>query len=291
MTLVSQQQFAAFAPRCVALTGWAAALDSACQKYGIDTPDRVAYFMATLYEETGGFTVFVENLNYTAAELVRVWPSCFNAASAAAYAEKPQEIANFVYANRDGNGNAASNDGWTYRGRGPMQVTFRDGYAAATKATGLDLVNDPDLMLTPQGGAVSAAEFWQRAGCNVPADAGDLAGVTRIVNGGLTNLPARAAALNRWRSVVESSPAAVSQIPAPAPLAPAEAPAPPPSVAQVIEQSSISAAPPNPNFTALENTLHVILAAVVPVFGSLIVLFLRWRRAQQAARAAPSPAP
>ena len=160
---------------------------------GIDTPLRVAHFLAQCGEETGDMRVVEEGLNYSAARLMEVWPKLYDAATAARYAHNPQMIANRSYGNRYGNGPEASGDGWKYRGRGFIQLTFKGNYLDYAKARNcMEIVANPDLILTdPDRTVDTACHYWQVRGCNRFADADDIIGVTRMVNGGLLNLPAR----------------------------------------------------------------------------------------------------
>ena len=200
---ITPARMRAFAPHCADPDGWAAALTAAGAKFMINTADRVAHFMAQTGEETGGYTVFEENLDYSAAALLRQWPNHFQTPEIAdAYARQPEKIANRAYANRYGNGDEASGDGWRYRGRGPIQITFKAIYAAAAKEIGADCVANPDLLLVPANGALSTAAYWAQRGCNPMADRNDLIGITRLVNGGLGNLDHRQLMLTTWRNVV-----------------------------------------------------------------------------------------
>lgn len=111
--------------------------------------DQLAYVLATPYHEVGrDLDPKSENLNYTAKRLTAVWPARFKTAAAAApYAHNPEALANKVYGGRFGNGPEASGDGWRYRGRGFVQITFRDNYKRLGDAMGIDLVGNPDLAL------------------------------------------------------------------------------------------------------------------------------------------------
>jgi putative chitinase len=110
---------------------------------------QVAYILATPMIETGGsFVPIVENLNYPAQGLLKTFPKYFTPAQANAYARQPQKIANRAYANRNGNGNEASGDGWKYRGRGFVQITGRANYGKFATILGIDLVGNPDLALS-----------------------------------------------------------------------------------------------------------------------------------------------
>lgn len=168
-------------------------LAEACAEWGIDTPLRLAGFLAQIAHESGQFRALAENLNYSAEALLRVFPRHFDAAQAAVYTRQPQRIGSRVYANRMGNGDEAGGDGWRYRGRGLIQVTGRDNYAACGTALGLDLIAQPELLEQPSPAARSAAWFWHSNGLNRPADARDIETITRRINGGLTGLDDRKA--------------------------------------------------------------------------------------------------
>lgn len=190
--------------------GWIPHLSLAAHRYDIDThPRRVAAWLATIVHESARLTRTTENLNYSAEGLAATWPARFARrdvlggylrdaksahipnATATAIARKPVQIANQVYADRLGNGAPDTGDGWRYRGRGLIQITGRANYAASGRALDLDLEQQPELLEHPYTAALSAAEWWQRHGCNQLADTGDLDAVTRAVNGGLLGLTDR----------------------------------------------------------------------------------------------------
>ncbi|KMN32093.1 glycoside hydrolase family 19 [Chromobacterium sp. LK1] len=172
---------------------WLPHLQAACEAHQINTRQRLAAFLATIGVESAALSAVVENLNYSAKGLLATWPKRFTAATATAAARQPQVIANIVYCNRMGNGAPASNDGWRYRGRGLIQITGKDGYTAAGAALGLDLAGHPELLEQPANAAKSAAHWWEANGCNQLADTGDMAVVTRKVNGGTNGLAERKA--------------------------------------------------------------------------------------------------
>ena len=177
---------------------WLPHLSQAAHRYQIDAnPRRLAAWLATIAHESARLTTLVENLNYSAQGLARTWPGRYADmpgqpnATAQRIARKPEDIANLTYSGRMGNGSAGSGDGWRYRGRGLIQITGRANYAASGAELGLDLINKPEQLEQPYLAAMSAAEWWHRHGCNSLADTGDLAAVTRRVNGGLTGLDDR----------------------------------------------------------------------------------------------------
>lgn len=175
-------------------------LKAAMALYGIDTDQRVSHFLAQVAHESEGFTRVQESLNYSAERLAKVWPRRFAGDSGQpnelAYQlhRKPQQIANHVYANRMGNGPVESGDGWAYRGRGLIQLTGKSNYLAASVALyGSNLLwIEPDKVLEPDVAALTACWFWTSNGLNELAELGDVAKVTRRINGGTVGLEHRA---------------------------------------------------------------------------------------------------
>jgi putative chitinase len=163
---------------------WCEQLNATMNRFEINTPYRVAGFLAQVSHESGGFQFVVENLNYTAEALSRVWPSRFPPDIAAAYARNPEKIANRAYCDRMGNGDEASGDGWTYRGRGLIQLTGKDNYAAFSLQCNNEALVDPNLVAEPALAAESAGWFWSRNGLNALADANDIVAMTKRINGG-----------------------------------------------------------------------------------------------------------
>ncbi len=172
---------------------WAPLIDGACARWGIDTPRRVAAFVAQTAHESAGLSRLVESLDYSSASrLCEVWPRRFVSLDAALpFVRRPDRLAELVYGGRLGNSRAG--DGWRYRGRGLIQITGRDNYGRAGAALGLDLIGRPELLEQPEAAAQSAAWWWASRGLNACADRDDIAGMTRIINGGLTGLEQRTA--------------------------------------------------------------------------------------------------
>lgn len=183
-------------------------LCKAMESARIDTAARIAAFLAQIGHESAGLTALSENLNYSAQSLATTWPQRFRApngqpnATALSIARKPVDIANTVYAGRMGNGPASTGDGWRYRGRGPVQLTGRANYAAASAATGLPLEESPDLAALPEGGAKVAAWFWSKNGLNALADADRFEEITKRINGGLIGYRERLELRNRIVSLM-----------------------------------------------------------------------------------------
>ncbi len=164
---------------------WASHLTFAATEWRIDTPLRMAAWLANIAEESAGLTRLEENLNYSATRLVEVFPKRFTLALANTYEHKPERIANYLYSGRYGNGDEASGDGWRFKGRGPIQLTFRDNYRAAGKALGFNLEVEPERVLEPFTGARTAGWFYASKGLNELADKGDFKTLCVKVNGGL----------------------------------------------------------------------------------------------------------
>jgi putative chitinase len=152
--------------------------------------NRLHYFLAQLGHESSGLTCKEESLSYSAERLTKVWPSRFPSVEfAKAYERNPQKLANFVYSGRMGNVNPG--DGYRYRGRGYIQLTGRDAYREVGQIAGLDLENNPDLASKPEHAVRIACAFWSWKKLNPTCDAGDFAGLTRRINGGLNGLTDR----------------------------------------------------------------------------------------------------
>lgn len=184
-------------------------LDAAAEARGINTSARVCHWLGQLHVESMGFTRLEENLHYSAGRLVAVWPNHFPAIeSAEAVAGNPEATANAVYGGRMGN--TEPDDGWTYRGRGLIQITGRANYAAASQWSGLDLIGNPQLASQPASAAQIAAAYWNHHGCNAMADTGDIEAITRAINGGLNGLDDRkrqtARAFTIWPATPPSEP-------------------------------------------------------------------------------------
>lgn len=167
-------------------------LVQAMDAHGVTSPARATAFLAQAAHESGELAHLVENLNYSAQALRRVWPGRFPTDELAARFDRhPEQIANHVYGGRLGNGPEASGDGWRYRGRGIFQLTGRSNYSAAAAALNLNLVDNPDQAAEPAGACATAAWFWLTRGLNALADAGRFTDITRSINGGTLGLQQR----------------------------------------------------------------------------------------------------
>ena len=173
-------------------------------KFGIDTPLRKAHFLAQVAHESGGLKYSKENLNYSAQGLRSVFGKYFRTMEIAqSYARKPEKIANKVYADRMGNGNEASGDGWKYKGRGLIQLTGKENYQKFSQDYGVDCVNNPDLLLDPEWALTSACWFWKKRNLNRYADNDDILMVTKRINGGINGLNDRQQYLDSLKRIYE----------------------------------------------------------------------------------------
>lgn len=162
------------------------------------TPGRVAHFMAQILHESGGLKVKFEDLNYSAQRLPKVWPTRFKPRGLldpADYAHNPEKLANEVYGHR--NGNNGGNDGFTYRGRGLLQLTGKANYEEAMTTLRKDDTGAPDFVAAPNEVlskdwcVAVAASKWAATECNALADQDDITAITRAINGGLNGLKDR----------------------------------------------------------------------------------------------------
>jgi putative chitinase len=165
-------------------------LVGAMEEFGINTPARQAAFIAQVGHETGHLSRLSENLNYSADRLLVIFPKYFDKVTAQEYARSPRRIASRVYANRGGNGDEASGDGWTFRGAGGIQITFKDGHSACARRFGMDLLQVGDWLRTPEGAMRSAAWWWAVHELNEMADKGDFLGISGVINCGKATVPA-----------------------------------------------------------------------------------------------------
>ena len=172
---------------------WYPLLTEMLPKYEINTAVRVAGFIAQCSHESVGFSILKENLNYSAEGLNKTFSKYFIKAGrdAAAYARNPEKIANIVYADRLGNSDTASGDGWRYRGRGVIQLTGKNNYVAFGKYIHLTPTETSEYLETKRGALESACWFWKTNGLNAIADTQDILAMTKKINGGTNGLEDR----------------------------------------------------------------------------------------------------
>jgi putative chitinase len=189
--ILSKKQLAELIPKNPYVDHWHHAMEQCLPDYDINTPRRIAAFVAQCAHESGGFRFLTENLNYRAESLVKTWPRYFNSGNAGSYARNPQRIANRAYADRMGNGNEASGDGWRFCGRGLIQLTGRSNYQAFADSIETDINDIPDYLATFEGAVQSACWFWETNNLNKWADLGDIVTLTKRINGGTLGLDDR----------------------------------------------------------------------------------------------------
>lgn len=174
---------------------WYEALNEILPDYEINTPQRVAAFMAQCAHESGGFRVLKENLNYKAPSLRKIFPKYFtDDATANHYAglpNKQEAIANRIYANRMGNGPEDSGDGYRYCGRGLIQLTGKENYTWFAASLDIPVEEAAEYLQTFEGAVQSACWFWETNNLNQWADKGDILTLTKRINGGTIGLEDR----------------------------------------------------------------------------------------------------
>lgn len=189
------QQLKQLLPKNPYVEHWHHALEQLLPDYDINTPKRIAAFVAQCAHESGGFTAIKENLNYKAPTLRKLFSKYFPTdALAEQYASKPnrqEAIANRIYASRMGNGDEASGDGYRYCGRGLIQLTGKSNYQNFADSLEMKVEDVPEYLATFEGAAQSACWFWEANNLNRFADAGDIKGLTKAINGGYIGLEDR----------------------------------------------------------------------------------------------------
>jgi putative chitinase len=190
---LTKEQLQQLLPGNTYIEQWCEALNAILPDYDISTPQRVSAFLAQCAHESGGFTALHENLNYRAESLCKVWPRYFNESNANQYAHNQEAIANRAYANRMGNGDEASGDGFRYCGRGLIQLTGKQNYQAFADSLQMNVEEVPDYLQTFEGAIQSACWFWESNNLNQFADSGDITTMTKRINGGTLGLDDRLA--------------------------------------------------------------------------------------------------
>jgi putative chitinase len=189
---LTKQQLKQLLPKNPYVDQWHKALSQLFPDYEINTAKRIAAFMAQCAHESGGFIFLTENLNYKAESLMKVFPKYFkDMATAKAYEKKPEKIANKIYADRMGNGNEASGDGYKYRGRGLIQLTGKTNYTWFAASLEISPEEAAEYTQTFEGAAQSACWFWETNKLNQFADSGDIVTMTKRINGGTIGLDDR----------------------------------------------------------------------------------------------------
>ena len=188
----TKSQLAQIIPNNPYLDHWFDAISEILPEYEINTPQRVAGFLAQCAHESGGFRALKENLNYKAESLTKVFPKYFPSLDIAkAYAHNQEMIANRVYGGRMGNGDEHSGDGFRYCGRGLIQLTGKNNYTSFAESLEMEVTDVPEYLATFEGAVQSACWFWETNNLNQWADKGDILTMTKRINGGTIGLEDR----------------------------------------------------------------------------------------------------
>ena len=203
--MLTADKFAEMFPNCKEPNEWVDAMNEVFPEYEIDTPQRIAAFIAQCGHESGGWRVFSENLNYSAKALDAVFGKYFvrGGRDANEYARQPEKIANVVYANRMDNGDTDSGDGWKFRGRGPIQLTGKHNYTKFSEWADMpEILEEPDIVSENKKVALmSAIWYWSNNNLNRYADSGDIKTMTKRINGGYIGLEDR---IHHWEVALEA---------------------------------------------------------------------------------------
>ena len=191
--MITLTQLRQIVPYCKNTADWLDPLNTILSQYDITGNKRVAAFLAECGHESTDFNVLEENLHYKAGALQVIFPDKFpNAAVAASYADQPEKIANYIYANKLGNGSEVSGDGWNFRGRGLIQITGKLNYQVFGDSIGYLLEDVPTFLTTTYGAVQSACWYWgNRKVLNTLADAGNIDQISKLINGGINGLADR----------------------------------------------------------------------------------------------------
>lgn len=201
---LTAEQLSAILPNNKEIKSWHDAMLKILPKYEITSKNRIAAFLSQTGHESLDYTILSENLNYSAKGLDTVFAKYFKNAGRDAnlFARQPEKIANIVYANRLGNGDTASGDGWKYRGRGIIQLTGYSNYKAFADYIGKTVEETIQYVQTKEGALESAAWFWNSRNISKVADTGDVVAVTKLINGGTHGLPDRTKRYNNALKVL-----------------------------------------------------------------------------------------
>ena len=184
---------------------WHEALSLVLPDYDISTPQRVGSFLAQTAHESGNYRILKENLNYRPETLVKIWPHYFSSMDIAnQYAHNQERIANRAYANRMGNGDEESGDGYRYCGRGLIQLTGKSNYSAFANSIDTPVAEIPDFLGTFEGAIQSACWFWEANNLNDLADKGDILTMTKKINGGTLGLDERTQNFQNFMQILGS---------------------------------------------------------------------------------------
>lgn len=196
--MITKEQLHQLMPLCEHPDLWVEPLNDAAREFDISLPWDISAWLANIAVESSQLNDLQENLNYRADRLPVVWPSHFKTTEEAQpYAHDPKKLANKVYANKYGNGDEASGDGFKFSGKGPCQLTFKSAYEACHDDTGIDCVNHPELLLRPAIGSRVAGWFWHWKNCHIEAEHNNFKGVIKRWAGAYIAVPQRELFFNR----------------------------------------------------------------------------------------------
>ena len=181
---------------------WSEPLTTTFTTFGMNDARKMAAFIGQCSHECNHFKTLEENLNYRPETLQKLFGHKFKPEEIAIYAHHPEKIANRIYANRMGNRDESSGEGWAWHGRGCIQLTGHDNYWHFGQAVGQDFVKNPQLVATPMYAALSAGWFWKTHGCNELAEAQNWEGLTRRINGGTFGLQERISLTTKALSIL-----------------------------------------------------------------------------------------
>lgn len=192
MSLLTKEQLSQMIPGNPYVDQWLEALNEILPEYEINTPQRIAAFVAQCAHESGGFRALKENLNYKAESLVKVFPKYFPTLELAKqYEKQPEKIANKIYGGRMGNGDESTGDGFRYCGRGLIQLTGKENYSWFAASLEMPVEELPEYLGTFEGAVQSACWFWETNNLNQWADKDDILTLTKRINGGTIGLEDR----------------------------------------------------------------------------------------------------
>lgn len=200
--MITAAQLHTVFPSCRDPSLWVSLFPAVFEEFGIKQPREQAMWVAQCGFESSSFNVLRENMSYGPDQLQKVWPHYFpDEATAQRFGRRPVDLGNYVYASRLGNGDFASGDGFTYRGGGLIELTGRANYKTIGGLLNLPLEARPSLVEQPVTAARTAGLFWHMHNLNAPADAGDIVGCTKAINGGTNGLAERTAFWEKLQAI------------------------------------------------------------------------------------------
>lgn len=174
--------------------------------FGVDTPKKIAHFLAQICHESGGFKIAIENMNYSAKRMTQVWPKRFpTVAAASPYAHNPQKLANYVYANRMGNGSPSTGDGFRFRGRGLLQITGREMYRSVGQLCDIALEDHPEIAEHFDNALRIAGGAWKFDRLDKLSENASVEAYTQRINGGQIGIAERKKLFSKVKKLLSIS--------------------------------------------------------------------------------------